>query len=66
MNDNVDLLYYSYRTYNSYEWMSGQKFSTIPEKILLSQDFDINTTNTRATNVKMTLKTSDDAHDNHT
>jgi len=30
MNDNVDLKHYSYRTYNSYEWMSAQKLSTIP------------------------------------
>ena len=81
MNDNVDLLHYSYRTYNSYERMSAQKLSTIPQKRLsLRHDFDTNTTNTRATNhglvhrssrdqcttnVEMTLKTTDDAHDNH-
>jgi len=46
--------------------MSAQTLSTIPNKILLlRQDFDINTTNTRATNVEMSLKTTDDAHDIH-
>jgi len=46
--------------------MSAQKLLTIPHKTpLLRQHFYINTTNTRATNVEMTLKTTDDALDNH-
>jgi hypothetical protein len=66
MNDNVELLHYSYRTFNSYEWMSVQKLSTIPNEILLlRQPFNIHTTITSATIVAMTLTTTDGAHDNH-